>query len=74
MLQFSDKNNLQRELEFGLTFLMDYNEDRQVTYDRVTKKKEIGLVNTIIESDQSHHALIYLDTIGIKPWTLKLLF
>ena len=61
---FSDSNNIKKELEIGFNFLMDYNEDRQVTFDKNHKRKELSLGNNVIESDQNQHAFIYLDTIG----------
>ena len=44
---------------------MDYNEDRQVTFDKIIGNREnIGLTTSIVESDHHQHAFIYLDTIG----------
>ena len=63
--RFADKDNIERELKSGFYFLMDYNEDRQITFDRnLSNKIEIGLANTITESNQDQHAIIYLNTIG----------
>ena len=44
---------------------MDYNEDRQIAFhqDR-TKNYDLSFVSRIIESDASHQAFIYLNTIG----------
>merc|ERR1712079_424033 len=43
---------------------MDYNEDRQVIYDKIlTEKREFDFASSITESDDSNHAFIYLDTI-----------
>ena len=61
---YSDKNNIENEIELGLTFLMDYNEDRQVTFVQNTSKRELGLTKSVASSDQNQHAFIYLDTIG----------
>ena len=51
---------------------MDYNDDRQVTFNRelnVSKlrmEKKKGLVSGLEESqDHEHQAVIYLDTIGM---------
>ena len=60
----SDKNNIVKELEIGLNFLMDYNEDRQVTFDQKNMEKELSLGNNVAASDQDHNAFVYLDTIG----------
>ena len=43
---------------------MDYNEDRQVTFDQNITKKTVSLANNVIVSDTDQHAFIYLDTIG----------
>ena len=37
----------------------------KITFERnFSNKIEIGLANTITESNQDQHAIIYLDTIG----------
>ena len=63
--KFSDENNIENELKLGFNFLMDYNEDRQVTFDQNISNKKFGLANNLAASDQDHHAFVYLDTIGI---------
>ena len=68
---FKDVNNLERELKLGFYFLMDYNEDRQVTFDKNTvENKEFDLASNVIESDQDDQAFIYLDTIGKKNFVI----
>ena len=63
--RFVNVNTIDRDLELGFTFIMDYNEDRQVTFDRIISNREnIGLTTSIVESDHHQHAFIYLDTIG----------
>ena len=62
--QFSNKNYVAKDLRFGFNFLMDYNEDRQVTNQQTKKNEDFSLANTFVESDQDQHAFIYLDTIG----------
>ena len=64
--RFADKDNIQRQLKLGFNFIMDYNEDRQVTFDNVRKPKELGITSSIVNSHMENHALIYLNTIG-KP-------
>ena len=66
--KFSDPNNIHAELKLGFNFLLDYNEDRQVTLKKGTKGKgtKFGLAKSFVESDQNNHALVYLDTIGNK--------
>ena len=76
--KFSDNNNIEKELKIGLNFLMDYNEDRQVTFDLDYKEKselELSLGNNVIASNKSKHAFIYLDTIAkiLKLWKLILI-
>ena len=63
--RFVNVNTIDRDLELGFTFIMDYNEDRQVTFDRIISNREnIGLTTSIVESDHHQHAFIYLNTIG----------
>ena len=68
---FKDVNNVERELKLGFYFLMDFNEDRQVTFDKNTvENKEFDLASNVIESDQDDQAFIYLDTIGKKNFVI----
>ena len=65
--RFSSKNNINKELESGFAFIMDYNEDRQVTFNKDHEKTENeGLVERIIKSDEEQNSYIYFDTIGKK--------
>ena len=60
------KNNIERALELGFNFIMDYNEDRQIIiFESNIDKKDSTLASSIIESDNNAHAFIYLNTIGI---------
>ena len=61
---YSDKNNVENELELGFNFLMDYNEDRQVTFVQNISETKVGLAKSVASSDQNKHAFVYLDTIG----------
>ena len=62
--RYVDKNNVADELDLGFNFIMDYNEDRQVTFEQTFDgKKEKSLARNMA-SDNSHHAYIYLNTIG----------
>ena len=45
---------------------MDYNEDRQISFDSFREQKEHGLASSIIQSHEERHAFIYLNTIGIS--------
>ena len=51
--KFKSKDNLERDLESGLSFVMDHNEDTQVDLDNDTE-----------ESNDKKNAIIYLNTIG----------
>ena len=63
--EVSQSHNIQKEIKLGFYFLMDYNEDRQVTFDNeVFRKKDFDMASSIIESDQDNKAFIYLNTIG----------
>ena len=63
--KLSNKNNLDRELRSGFSFIMDYNEDRQVALNRnLRNKKDDTLTSNVVESDQDQQAVIYLNTVG----------
>ena len=63
---FSNKDNIENELKSGFIFIMDYNEDRQVTYDEddIYVNDNISLTDKIIKSNDYQHAFIYMNTIG----------
>ena len=61
--RFSDIKNIDKELKSGFSLLLDYNEDRQATFDGHNEGTE-DFFNKIIHSDEDMHATIYLDTIG----------
>ena len=62
--KFSNQENIENELKLGFNFLLDYNEDRQVTFDQNTLRKKHSLARSVAETDQDQHAFVYLDTIG----------
>ena len=68
--RFSNKSNIAEELESGFYFLMDYNEDRQVTRQSTVAgdsgEERSGMGANLLESDKNQHAFIYLDTIGTE--------
>ena len=70
---FSNKENIDQELELGFSFLMDYNEDRQVNIKLTSEGKveKSGMAATLLESDKNQHAIIYLDTIGKEQPKIK---
>ena len=63
----SNQDNINNELKLGFIFMMDYNEDRQVTFDHVAIEEhgDDQLGSRILESDDTQHATIYLNTIGM---------
>ena len=69
---YSNEDNIDRELKSGFNFIMDYNEDRQVIFgnrfqdNQNQSQSEADWASSIIESDQDQHqhAVIYLDTVG----------
>ena len=67
--RFSNPKNIERELELGFAFIMDYNEDRQITFDSGSgfnlKNVEVdGLVKEFVKDIEDESSLIYLNTIG----------
>ena len=65
---YSNQSNKAQEVEFGFSFVMDYNEDRQVSIpSKSTKEDKIsGMAANILESGKNQLAFIYLDAIGKK--------
>ena len=62
--RFSNENNIENELILGFNVLMDYNEDRQVTFEQTISQQELGLAKGVSASDHNRHSSVYLDTIG----------
>ena len=63
--ELSNKNNLKRELKSGFNFKMDYNEDRQLTFNHnFSRGEDLSLTGNVVESDKDQHAVIYLNTVG----------
>ena len=63
--KIAKEENIEKDLEIGFTFIMDYNEDRQVIYEKDTiSKNKIGLTSNVVETDQDKVASIYINTIG----------
>ena len=63
--RLSNKNNIEFDLNPGFIFFMDYNEDRQLTfnqsYEEASKKTIAGRV---VKVDDHSHASIIIDAIG----------
>ena len=71
--KYSNKNNIENELQAGFYFLMDYNEDRQVTFDHIIgEEREFNLATSLADTDNYDQASIYLNTVGkigeLIPW------
>ena len=63
--RFSNPKNIERELELGFAFIMDYNEDRQITFNQDDDQvADNGLINSVVKYQEKNSASIYLDTIG----------
>ena len=70
--KFSRKYKLEREIESGFSFFMDYNEDRQLTHDQdFNHAEDDSLVNTIVKSNDDMNSVIHVDTIGEFKFTDK---
>ena len=61
---YDSKEGIEKELDLGLVFLMDYNEDRQVIMDEDIVYNYKGFVEKIDASKDAEKASIYLSTIG----------
>ena len=62
--KFSDRNSNRKKLKLGFSFILDYNEDKQVTSYQENNGLELSLTNSFDESEDNIHAIVYLDTIG----------
>ena len=63
--EYVSQKDSDKFLRLGLHFLMDYNEDRQVTFEEsLNKKKDFGFASSFTETDKDQNAIIYLNTIG----------
>ena len=63
--RFSNVNNIEKELNAGFAFIMDYNEDRHIEYKEFLENvTDMSFVSRIDKSDDNLHASIYLNTIG----------
>ena len=64
--RFSDQSHNAKELELGFYFLMDYNEDRQVTNQSTPsgEDKRSGMGANLLESDKNRHAFTEAAKVG----------
>ena len=61
----TNKKTVKEDIKAGFVFIMDYNEDRQVTFNKAQRSKDdFSFVKTIDKSDDNQHAFIYLNTRG----------
>ena len=44
---------------------MDYNEDRQVTFNQGMRNEKFDLSGNVVKSNQMQDATVYLNTIGM---------
>ena len=65
--RFSNMNNIEKELNAGFAFIMDYNEDRHIEFKEFSENNtDMSFVSRIDKSDDNLHAFLYLNTIGIN--------
>ena len=66
--RFSHENNIQNELELGFYFIIDYNEDRQVTLfhnpENNDSKTELTMARNVLDYEPYKETFIYFNTIG----------
>ena len=63
---YTDKHNIDKQLKLGFNFIMDYNEDRQITFENDNHVEEDkNLASKVAESNDNMHAFIYLSTVGM---------
>ena len=64
--KLSNKRNIAKELVLGFYFLMDYNEDRQLTFGTNIHGQnfDLSMATNILKSHKNQNAFMYLDTIG----------
>ena len=64
--KFKNDSVIKKQLELGLTMILDFNEDRQIHGNPFLKKIK-NSKNIVYSSDQENTVKIHLDTIG---WVL----
>ena len=64
--RFSKKSKIKTELKFGLILLMDYNEDRQVTFRQEENEicEDMSMARNILKLTDNQDAIIYFNSIG----------
>ena len=64
--KFAKNENIEKDLKLGFSFIMDYNEDRQVSMAVSTINEEADNWDdyTVDEYNEAEHSFIYLNTVG----------
>ena len=67
--KFSNKDSPDKQLKLGFAFVIDYNEDRQVTFNKnpnmnIAEGNGDRLIMNKVKSEQIGTAMIYINTIG----------
>ena len=74
--KFKSGENIEKDLKLGLSFVMDYNEDRQVNFEDVINDKRAGnWMGITVGSNYDENAVIHLNAIGNKTdicWNAKI--
>ena len=67
---YRNEKNIQRQLKLGFIFFLDYNEERQFAFNKISKIRHSGsndsLASTIVESDQKKHAILLVRIVCFK--------
>ena len=68
---FIQRKNILEGFKTGITLVLDYNEDREVSYgtqndDGMQGDEEEDIMDILVQTDSKREALIYLNTIGIN--------
>ena len=62
--KYKSSLNIDRDLKIGLELLLDFNEDRQVIFEKPPKLRENNIHGKFIDSKNEDKILINLNTIG----------
>ena len=60
-----NKTALRKGLKIGLIFILDYNEDRQVSNTKTLVEKKKYDLNDLVKLDDNFQSMIIVDTIGM---------
>ena len=68
---FIQRKNILEGFKTGITLVLDYNEDREVSYgtqngDGIKEDEEEDIMDILVQTDSKQEALIYLNTIGMS--------